>query len=382
MKSWTSIPFYLWKNTCRRWLEYPVSPFSKILIPTLLGFLAIGVLTLFAEIERELRDQLAKNSIYSVYVSEFVTKNNAPTVLQKTYEEELIWASHYGNDAIKEVRQPLLSVVINRNKNIALLAYTSSLSEFQEMENPELPPSVWLLSDDPIYKGQTVDISLGTKRTRAGVKPVPKWVRTGLSMDTAAIIPVEMITTQLNEGFINHTVANFKNVAEVESFVKNVTAYYRAENRQVKIISALDILKNLEQISKIQAIVRTLIVIGCGVILALTLGSIAWLEYRQDSYLLALLKSFGTPSIILLFHMFFENLVLVLMGIGLVSLSWAPLYKMAGTQLHSIGLTTTTMPPISIVDIGIIVLSGFVGVVFAMIPVAFGLRKPAGLILQ
>ena len=382
MKSWTLIPFYLWKNTFRRWLEYPVSPFSKILIPTLLGFLAIGVLTLFAEIERELREQLARNSVYTVSVSEFVGNDEAPTILRKSHEEEALWAEHYGEDVIKQVRQPLLSVNWQGNQNTPLLAYTSSLTEFREMTDFELPPAVWLLTDDSMYQGQSVDIGLGRNRTLAEVKPLPKWIRLGLSLENAAVIPVEMIEKQLEDGFVNHTIANLKNISEVESFVENITAYYKAENRQVKIVSALGILKNLEQINAIQRIVRTLIVLGCGVILALTLGSIAWLEYRQDSYLLALLKSFGTPSIILLFHMFLENLLLVLTGIAFVSVTWNPIYKMASPQLETIGLTATSMPPVPAADIAIIVLSGLVGVIFAMIPVAFGLRKPAGLILQ
>ena len=125
-----------------------------------------------------------------------------------------------------------------------------------------------------------------------------------------------------------------------------------------------------------------MIVLGCGIILAMTLGSIAMARYRQDSYLLALLKSFGTPSIILLFHMFLENLLLVFAGIALVIAVWPQLYGMAGSKLASIGLNATSMPSIPSTDIAIIALSGFVGVVFAMVPVAIGLRKPAGLILQ
>jgi len=344
--------------------------------------LAIGVLTLFAEIERELHDQLARNSVYSVYVSEFVPKNTAPTVLRRTYEEEVLWSARYGSDVIKQVRQPLVSVIMNGDRSIPLLAFTTSLSEFQVKENFELPPTVWLLSDDPVVQGQSVAIALGNVRTLAKVRPAPKWIRTGLSMENAAMVPVEMIEAQLVDGFISHMTADLKNIGEVENFVKNATAYYHAENRQVKIISALGILKNLEQINEIQGIVRTLIVLGCGVILALTLGSIAWLEYRQDSYLLALLKSFGTPSIVLLFHMFLENLLLVLAGIALVSAIWSPIYGIAGSQLQSIGLKATSMPAIPAADIAIIVLSGFLGVIFAMIPVAIGLRKPAGLILQ
>ncbi len=382
MKSWTLIPFYLWKNTFRRWLEYPVSPFSKILIPTLLGFLAIGVLTLFAEIERELRDQLARNSVYNVSISEFVSKANAPTVLQRTYEEELLWTGRYGENAIRQVRQPLFSVVWNNDGNVPVLAFTSSLTEFHETGNFELPPTVWLLSDNHHYQNQTVGIELGSRRTTARVRPVPAWISTGLSMETAAMIPIGMIEAKLTEGFINHTIADLESIAEVEDFVTSASAYYRAENRQVKIVSALEILKNLERITAIQRIVRTLIVLGCGIILALTLGSIAWLEYRQDAYLLALLKSFGTPSVVLLFHMFFENLLLVLAGIAFVSAIWIPVYKAASPQLEAIGLTATTMPAIPSDDIAIIVLSGLVGVIFAMVPVAFGLRKPAGLILQ
>lgn len=382
MTSWTLIPFYLWKNTCRRWLEYPVSPFSKILIPSLLGFLALGVLTLFAEIEGKLREQLAESSVYTVSVSEFVGGEDAPTILRKTSDEEVLWAGRYGETRIRQVRQPLISISWEGSRNTPLLAYSSFMTEWREMQDIDAPPSVWLLTDDPAYRGRSVHVGIGNRQALAPVKPVPDWMRTGLSLQTAAVIPVEMIEAQLADGFINYTVADLRNIAEVEDFVKNTTAYYNAERRQVKIISALGILKNLEQINAIQGVVRTLIVMGCGIILALTLGSIAWLEYRQDSYLLALLKSFGTPSVVLLFHMFLENLLLVLSGIILVSTIWLPIYRMAGPQLESIGLKATTMPAIPPGDVAIILLSGLVGVIFAMVPVAFGLRKPAGLILQ
>lgn len=382
MTSWTLIPFYLWKNTCRRWLEYPISPFSKILIPTLLGFLAVVVLTLFAEIERELRDQLARNSVYTVLINEFVSSENAATILRRTYEEEVIWTERYGPDVVKQVRQPLVSAVWNRSETIPLLSFTSSLTDFQEGDDLEKPPTVWFLTGIAARHGQWVDVTLSRKRALALARPVPSWIRDNLSMETAVAVPVEMIEPFLNKGFINHTIADLDTVENVERFVNDATAYYRAEKRQVKIVSALGILKNLERITGIQRMVRTLIVLGCGIILALTLGSIAWLEYRQESYLLALLKSFGTPSVVLLLHMFLENLLLVLVGIALVRFTWPSLYEMAMPKLQAIGLQSAAMPTIQPQDLMIIVLSGLVGVIFAMVPVAFGLRKPAGLILQ
>lgn len=382
MKSWTLIPFYLWKNTCRRWFEYPVSPISKMLIPALLGFLAVIVLTLFGEIERELRLQLEKASVYSVYVSEFVGGEDAPTVLRKSYEDELMWTSRYGRDAVRHLRQPLTSAVWNRNQSVPVFAYSSQVEGVEADTGETDFPVVWLLADFNGDRRPWEEISITGKRTLARTSGVPSWLRKELSVSSAVMAPVEMVEPILNKGFINHMMVNLSTLDEVQQFVTEVSAYYRADKRQVKIVSALEILKNLKRITDLQRIVRTLIVVGCGVILALTLGSIAWLEYRQDSYLLALLKSFGTPSSLLLLHMFMENLLLVLAGITLARLAWNPLFEVVAPRMHTIGLHAAGVPVLPAADLAIIVLAGVVGVVLAMIPVALGLRRPAGLILQ
>ncbi len=381
MKSWTLIPFYLWKNTCRRWLEYPVSPCSKLLVPALLAVLALTVLTLFSEIERELRTQLEKSSVYSVSVNEFVSGENAATILRKSAEDEIMWTGRYGAESIRCLRQPLVSAMWDRNQVLPLYAFTSSIGDFGNEGKPGDPPVVWLLSDSA-EPGSQAEISISGKRMLARVRAVPEWFRKGMSVSDAVMAPVEMVEPLMSTGFINHTLAVLGSISEVEQFVTEVSAYHQADGRRVKIVSALEILKNLERITAIQRIVRTVIVVGCGVILALTLGSIAWLEYRQDAYLLALLKSFGTPSAVLLFHMLLENLLLVIVGIALARLAWGPLFEAVSPQLHSIGLQAAGAPAMQPGDMAIIVLAGVVGVVLAMLPVAFGLRKPAGLILQ
>lgn len=381
MKSWTLIPFYLWKNTFRRWFEYPVSPLSKMLIPALLGLLAVIVLTLFGQIERELRLQLEKASVYSVYASEFVPAEKAPTLLRRSYEDELMWAGRHGGNAVRQLRQPLISAFWNRSQTLPVYAFTAAVDPLDGLSQPD-PPTAWLLTDKSGMQRQLEEISISGKRTFAKTAAVPPWIRKGLAVNDAVLMPVEMVEPILNQGFIIHTMANFSSIGEVQQFVSEFSAYYRADRRQIKIVSALEILKNLERITTIQRIVRTLIVVGCGVILALTLGSIAWLEYRQDAYLLALLKSFGTPSFLLLVHMFLENLLLVLAGILAARLAWKPLFEAAVPRLQSIGLQAAGAPTLPAGDVAIVFLAGAVGVVLAMVPVAFGLRKPAGLILQ
>ncbi len=353
-----------------------------MLIPALLGLLAVIVLSLFGEIERELRIQLENASVFSVYVSEFVAGENAATILRKSYEDEIVWSTRYGKDAVRHLRQPLVSAVWDRNQTVPVYSYTSSLDSLVAGVAETDFPVAWLLTTAPSPSRQWVDISLSGKRTLARTAEVPPWIRKGLSVSEAVLVPVEMIEPLLNKGFINHTLANFSSVSQVQRFVVEVAAYYRADKRQVKIVSALEILQNLERITRIQQWVRTWIVVGCGMILALTLGSIAWLEYRQDAYLLALLKSFGSPSVVLLLHMFLENLLLVVIGILSVLLAWNSLYQLAAPQLRRIGLQAASLPVIPTSDVTIILLAGLAGVVLSMVPVAMGLRKPAGLILQ
>jgi len=381
MTSLISIPFYLWKNTSRRWFEYPVSPVSKILIPTLLGYLSILVLTLFAGVERELRDQLNRSSALTVVSTEFVQGAATATLLARTYEEELIWKERYPKGQTAYVRQPLVSTEV-RGLNLPVLAY-ADVADAGLSADPDAPPGVWLLVRTPSTWNDHEEVLYGSSlRVRAQVRQAPDWLNRNLMINDAVAVSVELADQALQKGFITHSVARLADLEELKRYVAETTAYYRAENRQVKIISALSLLEELERIRKIQQIVKTMIVVGCGIILALTLGSIAWLEYRQDAYLLALLRSFGSPPVMLLVHMFFENLALVLAGILLVWFSWSRLYQWAVPQLQAVGMQSREIPSLGGADLGILLAAGITGVVLAMIPVAFGLRKKPGLILQ
>jgi hypothetical protein len=381
MTSLISIPFYLWKNTSRRWFEYPVSPVSKILIPTLLGYLSILVLTLFASVERELREQLNRSSALTVVTTEFVQGAATSTLLARTYEEELIWNERFPGKQAAYVRQALVATEVN-GLNLPVLAFTDPAA-MGLATHPDTPPGIWLLASQPADWDDHAEVLYGSSvRVRAEVRQAPGWLMNHLMIPDAVIVSIELAEEALKKGFITHSVAHLGDLDELKRYVSESKAYYRAENRQVKILSALGLLEELERIQKIQQMVKTLIVVGCGIILALTLGSIAWLEYRQDAYLLALLRSFGSPPIMLLLHAFLENLALVLLGMLLVWFSWAGIYRWATPQLQSFGMQSREIPALGSSDLLILLAAGVTGVVLAMIPVAAGLRKKPGLILQ
>lgn len=382
MKSWTSIVSYLWKNTCKRWLEYPVSPISKLLIPALLGILAIAVLSMFATIERELRDQLASSSAYTVMLDEFVSGDKAPTTLQRTYEEEILWGGAYPAGAVHYVRQPLMQAYWGSSKQIPVFAFREMPQVNGVPVDVTEPPAPLLLTTDSLRYGGLERIELQQAKLMVRVAPVPRWMQKGMSLEAAVAIPVEMAHGYLQRGFMVRMLADLGSMEKVSEFVTRTQAYYKAEQRRVQVHSALEVLENLERLTAMQRVVRSLIVLGCGIILALTLGAVAWLEYRQEVYLMALLRSFGTPPAFLLMHMLMENLIVVFAGLLCAWLVWPAMFELIIPQLQVMGLEAAVRPEVSVADQFAVVAAALTGVFLAMIPVAIGLRKPPGLILQ
>jgi len=288
----------------------------------------------------------------------------------------------YSPENIKLIRQPLLSGKTENNKPISILAYGPSITEFQKNQNSESPPTVWKLDSEKTLSTKIEKIKINDAVTIAEPGLMPSWIQENLSITAAVAVPIEILGPQLRNGFFNYTLANFSSLDEVKNYVQEMTAYYSAENREVKIFSSIELLENLEKIIFLQKIIRSLVVIGVGIILSLIFGSIAWLEFRQESYLLALLRSFGTPSLLLLIHMCLENIILVALGLSLALISYKYIFLLYSDQLNKLGIHTPNTFEISNGDILIIASAGLLGILIAMIPISMGLRKPVGLILQ
>jgi hypothetical protein len=380
MKSWTSIPFYLWKNTFRRWLEHPVSPFGKMLVPALLGFLALLVLGLFRGVERELSERLERHSVFTVVSSELIQGERAATLLDRSLEEEALWQARYPG-RVFQLRQPLISAG-REGRSLPVLAYTASLEELHGKEDGTEPPVVWLLGPTTAGSGRAERVDFNGLAVHARTREVPEWLARELGMEQAVAVAIEAVAGSLRRGFILHTVARLRDTEEVGRFVREAGAYYRAEGRQVKLISAAGLLEDLERIQRMQALARTWIVVACGVILALTLGSVAWLEYRQEAYLLALLRSFGSSAPLLFFHMLLENLLLVLAGLAAAAGIWVVAGERLPAQWSAGGLSLGGLGELAAADAVVLLAAALSGLVLAMVPVAVGMRKPPGLILQ
>ena len=337
------------------------------------------MLVFFSESRNQLLQRLKSSDSYTYYISEQISPNNSSVRLQQSLNEEQLWLSKFGREQITYVRQTNQLLRWN-DKPIPTVIYSASSPELYAQQNEH--PQIWLLSTQAKFLNPIEDVYSDSLTISATTRQMPVEMAKHLGIDNAVAIPIEMAESTISSGFYIHLIANLNSISEVEEFATITGAYYSAEHIRVRSFSALSLLQDIDTINKLQTYIRIGIIVTCGIISALIIGTIAWLEYRQESYLLALLRSFGTPRYLLLIHSFFENLILVGLGIILALFGWPHIYDTLIQSIDAVNMRSAANLQLPTLDIIIIISASTLGVVLAMIPVSFGLRKPAGLILQ
>jgi hypothetical protein len=383
MKSLILIPFYLWKNTFRRWIENFSSPACKICIPFLLSTLSILVLVFYAELENHLQERLKQSAAYHVKVSENVRALDAPLIAELINSEEQLWTQDQSKGSIELFWQLYITAKRKHSsKPISVIVYNRSFGELSKYDTETLSPTIWFLTNNSKQTPSKVEITIGDNSLYARTSDIPSAIKNHLNSDTVIALPYGLGKTLMRNGFLTQISANFRNIEDTSSFVESIEAFHFAERRKITVFSSLGLLQELANIEKIQQHIRIGITVMSGIILSITLGCISWLEFRQESYLLALLRSFGTPRLTLFFHAFLEVSILVGIGIYGAFQSWPFIYHAIRNKLVDFPLSELGTLSINSADTFTIVIAGVIGVILAMVPVAFGLRKPAGLILQ
>ena len=380
MRSWTSIPFYLWKNTCNRWIEHPVSPFAKILLPYLLALLGILVLVLFSQVERQLRDQLARQGLRTIVLTEVTMADEAPAMLIRSLSEESMWVGLFGRQQVNILRQPLASAVWQNRRGIPIIAYSTPLPGIPASDPAK--PGIFLLQS-PLLSSSSQSLSVAEVHFQAQPAPMPAWMGRQLDHNLALAVPLSIVTPLLHNGFATTTLIELEDPNAVAHAQTTLEAYYKSENRRFRILSSIEILENLRNLSSTQSLIRSAIFLAIAFILALMLGNVAMLEYRQDAYLLALLRSFGVPRILLLAHTLLENCLLVGSGVVLAVVSWHPLSGLVTEHFGPMAsIRAIPRDAAAAADLATLFAAAAAGVFLSILPVTTGLRRPIGAVLQ
>ncbi len=370
MTWWISILFYLWQNSLRRWWEQPLSLLSKLVISGLLGLLGAVVILGMKHLGDQLNQRLNDREILAVVVTEIVPRDSAPGRLLPGGSPDEPW-----EDFADDVVAFLIAGAYAETDSGERIAIWAS----EEMEAHGMIDDFYLLTPRP-PEGVLVGFSINEHSSEAITRAPTPDMEFLMNRRGALIGGIDRLAPVLGNGFTKTSVMRARSVGDIAR-IHEVVDLLTIEGRRTMAQSNLAILRELEKVRDIQLQSLLWITIGSSVVLGLVFGSLAWMEFREERYLLALLRCFGVGRWTLLGHSVVENVLLavggVLLGFGALHLVVNNL-DLAALQITWLG----SLDSLYEIEGRMLVAGAAAGGLLSCIPIGIGLRKPLGLVLK
>lgn len=371
MTWWIFIHFYLWQNSLRRWWEQPLSLLSKLVVAGLLGLLGAFVILGVKELGSQLDTRLNDRETLVAIISETVTKERAIGMLTSGELDDRAWRQL--GDSVSTFLQAAASAEMETGQRVPVVAVTHP-------ERHGLMDDFYLMTRRA-REGTVMEFSIRDYRSEASARLPTTDMDLLLTGRDALVGGVERISGVLATGFTKATILHANSIADVQKAHDIVDAMSKVEDKRIIIQSNLRILRELEKVRAIQAESLVWVTLGSSLILGLVFGSLAWMEFREERYLLSLIRSFGVGRWSLLVHALIENCMMavvgVLLGFGTLQL------LIARMNLGALKMTWLRSAGSIYGEEGQwLLLGAAMGGILACIPIAIGLRKPLGLVLK
>jgi hypothetical protein len=235
--------------------------------------------------------------------------------------------------------------------------------------------------------GTPVSVEIAGADYRAVAVGRPRWLDRLANLRPIVLVPEDMGAPWLDYGYLDltmvvaHPDSPTSAVARLAEGVRTLLLLEQRNTAQVQSPEAL--LAELDDLRAMQHRWQTGAGLFGGMAVALVFGSIAVLEYRQNRFIVALLRSFGAPSLLLLIRYAVEALLLV--GLAVLLVRWGlagahhALFSLAGFEqglLDRRVLNPYTWPEVwrQARWLGL-------GAAFSVAPIACALRLPVGRVL-
>lgn len=379
MKAWILTAFYLWKDIWSRWLETPGAVFARLAVGLLLAALMLLAQAALLLAERSLEVRVARMGAQVITITESVTSDatTRPSLGQLlrsvTDRADLIALRQVAARAEDEFDRTLL-VLVYGDETLPALAPLLAAAPHAAVHviNPQLPQNL------------SLRITLDGRDYDSTVLHAPSWLQRYGANQPVVLVPASLGQSWLETGWFE-TVLLIERAGDLPTLAAAVRAVLQLEERtHAQVQSPEALLNELDELRHVQRRAQTGAGLLGGIVVALVFGSIAVLEYRQNRFVVALIRSFGAPTPLIVIRYAVEALILtataVFLAVGLlVSLhSWP--FALAGFEPAL--LQRTTLDPYSIELIWHQGQWLALGAVLSLIPVAFGLRQPVGRVLQ
>jgi hypothetical protein len=212
----------------------------------------------------------------------------------------------------------------------------------------------------------------------------PEWI-TRMVSGALVVAPRDRFVKQDMFGLESFTYFEVPGGADrVKSVVGAVTLLAQESGyKGVTINDPLSLIGRLDALEANQKSWRTAIVLGFGSTLALVLGVIAFLEFRERRFVCALLRSFGLHESVIILRYAIDALLISNGTLAIVTLG---VLAAANQILPSLGASDASLAALDVrsffrQDGLALVVFVNVGALLSVLPTAFGLRRPIGLVL-
>lgn len=379
MKAWILTAFYLWKDIWSRWLETPGAVLARLAVGVLLaGLMLLGQAALLLA-ERSLEVRVARMGAQVLAVTESVTGEN----LGRPALGSLLQTVSDRADLIA-LRQVAVRAEDEFGRNLLVLVYGDDTL-------PALAPLLAAAPDASVHvinsqmpEGLPLRVTLDGRDYQSAVLNAPAWLQRFGTSQPLALVPASIGEDWLGTGWFE-TALLINRTGDLPTLAAAVRTLLQLENRtHAQVQSPEALLNELDDLRRMQRRAQTGAGLLGGIVVALVFGSIAVLEYRQNRFVAALLRSFGAPAPLIVIRYAVEALLLtaasvLLAGWLLVSLhGW--IFGLAGFEPAL--LQRTTLDPYTPTLVWTQTRWLVLGALLSLLPVAFGLRQPVGRVLQ
>jgi hypothetical protein len=378
MKSSTLIASYLWKDTWKRWLEQPTSPLARVFVTASLVAVATIILVAFEMAERSLRERLDNFGLDTLLVRRTITSASPEFIRQGDSSDALAALDSFGQEL--RLRQ-LFARAQTEWQQSGVLVFSYSQKAMACLANLMSPTTPVLYLSETLPQQTLVSVRVGRRTLLASVARPRGWLH-ALSSEDILLVPQGWLPDQEQLGWLETTVFQRTPAAPpMEKIAAAVNVLFSPPNQpDPQIQSAIPLIRELDKLKTRRLQLQGLLAVLLGAVVALVYGAIAWLEFRQNLFVGALLRSFGVPKRLLYFAYLIENLLLV--NAAALATVFLVAYLHRGIfQSFAISDFGGSNPYFSFSLMSVFLWVNL-GAFLSSLPVAFGLRRQVGEILS
>jgi hypothetical protein len=381
MKSLILIGSYLWKDTLSRWLEQPSTVLARVFVGALMVSVATFILVAFLMLERTLRERLESFGVNTLVVKEMVMVND-PELLPSTKRPDRLESLVMYGDKFR-LRQLYGRATTEWPGDLQLMTYPPEAMAWLKDYSSPLTGLICISETWP--ENALIKVTVNRQTAQAIVKR-PGQLFKPVFTQPVLLVPQNWSPDLERIGYVEiNLLHRTPSAPPMQSIIDMISLLFTLDHRlPPQMQSPLPMIKELETLQARQAQWRAGLAAMLGLALALVYGAIAVLEFRQNLFITALLRSLGTPSTFLFLRQWAENAFLAngaaALAIFILATFHQSLFGLLGFSKSVLTIGAST--PYWSNEILTLFIWVNVGAFLSAIPVALGLRKQVGQILN